>query len=78
MNVSGRLVRRATWNLQLGSLWTTSHVAQPRRDPRREAGQLTGVGATTAGIPPDRVKPGCDGQRLVGEIDADPTGIFWG
>lgn len=70
--------RRAPWNRELGAEWTTTHVAQLRHDPANATWSLHWRGSDDRWHSHDRVKPTSDIRRLLAEIDADPTGIFWG
>jgi hypothetical protein len=70
--------RRATCAVEPGAARRMDDVAQLRHDPATRHGRSTGAAATTAGIPTNHVKPPSDIRRLLAEIDADPTGIFWG
>lgn len=70
--------RRPPWNPELGSEWTTTHIAEPRYDTAKATWSLHWRGSDDRRHPDDRVKPSRDCQRLLAEIDADPTGIFWG
>jgi hypothetical protein len=69
--------RRAPWNPSFGTDWTTSPIAQLRRDARG-AWSLHWRGSDERWHPYEDVKPTRGIQPLLAEIDADPTGIFWG
>ena len=70
--------RRAPWNPELSAEWTTTHVAQLRQHPANATWSLHWRGSDDRWHSYDRVKPTSDIRRLLAEIDADPTGIFWG
>jgi hypothetical protein len=69
--------RRAPWNPALGTDWSASAIGQLRRD----AGgtwSLHWRSSDERWHLYEDVKPSRDIQPLLAEIDADPTGIFWG
>jgi Protein of unknown function (DUF3024) len=70
--------RRAPWNAELTAEWTTTHVAQLRRDSANGTWSLHWRGSDDRWHPYDRVRPSSDTRHLLAEIDADPTGLFWG
>lgn len=70
--------RRAPWDPELGSEWTTTHIAQLRYDIAKATWSLHWRGSDDRWHPDDRVEPSRDYQRLLAEIATDPTGIFWG
>lgn len=69
--------RRAPWNPRRGSDWTTSDVAQLRHDGAEGTWSLHWRGSDDRWHAYKRIKPGRSVTRLLAEIDADPTGIFW-
>jgi hypothetical protein len=82
--------RRAPWNPALGTDWSTLAIAQLRRDARgawslhwrggdaRGAWSLHWRGGDARWHLYEEVQPSRDVRPLLAEIDADPTGIFWG
>jgi hypothetical protein len=69
--------RRAPWNAAFGTDWSASAIGQLRRD----AGgtwSLHWRSSDERWHLYEDVKPSRDIQPLLAEIDADPTGIFWG
>jgi hypothetical protein len=69
--------RRAPWNPALGTDWSTLAIAQLRRDARG-AWSLHWRGGDARWHLYEEVQPSRDVRPLLAEIDADPTGIFWG
>lgn len=69
--------RRAPWNSSLATDWTTSPIAQLRRDARG-TWSLHWRGSDERWHLYEDVKPTKNVRPLLAEIDADPTGIFWG
>ncbi|MFI4991550.1 MAG: DUF3024 domain-containing protein [Solirubrobacterales bacterium] len=70
--------RRPPWNPEIGAAWTSMKVAQLRYD--KAAGQwlLYCSDSGERWWPYDDVGPSASVDPLLAEIDADPTGIFWG
>jgi len=69
--------RRAPWSSSLGTDWTTSPIAQLRRDARG-VWLLHWRGSDERWHLYEDVKPSADVRKLLAEIDSDPTGTFWG
>ncbi|MGH8956870.1 MAG: DUF3024 domain-containing protein [Microbacterium sp.] len=53
-------------------------MAQLRHDDRSGAWSLHCADRNGRWFPYDQINPSKDVGRLLGEIDSDPTGIFWG
>lgn len=70
--------RRAPWDPQLNSAWTTSDVAQLRHDGGEGSWSLHWRGSDERWHPYDPLPQSRDLRLLLAEINADPTGIFWG
>lgn len=71
--------RRPPWNPELmGTEWTSMKVAQLRYGPSSESWTLYCCDRNERWLPYDDVGPSTSVDRLLTEIDADPTGIFWG
>jgi hypothetical protein len=70
--------RRPPWNPDFGPEWTASNVAQLRYDRERRTWSLRWRGSDGRWHSYDRTKPSPELGPLLAEIDADPTGIFWG
>jgi len=70
--------RRAPWNPGFGTDWTTSEIAQLRRDPERGTWSLHWRSSDERWHAYEEIKSSSDIRPLLAEIDADPTGIFWG
>jgi hypothetical protein len=70
--------RRAPWNPSFGMDWTTSEIAQPRHDARRETWSLHWRGSDERWHPYEGVRRSHNVGLLIAEIGADPTRIFWG
>jgi len=70
--------RRVPWRDEYGPEWATHPVAQLRWSPEWKTWRLYWRDRNTRW----HVYQDCDStpdlQRLLDEIDADPTGIFWG
>jgi hypothetical protein len=83
--VRGRTVtiveRRRPWSPALGPEWTTMPVAQLRYAPPPPAGgrwRLYWADRNRRWHLLDDVLPAATPASLLAELDADPTGIFWG
>lgn len=70
--------RRAPWSPRLGSEWTTSPIAQLRHDRAEGRWSLHWRGSDERWHPYERLEASHGVRRLLAEIDADPTGVFWG
>lgn len=68
---------RPPWD-GVGSEWTRVSVARLRFDEQRGQWSLECADSYGRFHPYDLVGPASEVQDLVDEIDADPTGIFWG
>lgn len=71
------LERRAPWNPDLPD-WTSLEVAQLRFDPASRRWSLYCRDSNERWWPYEDVKPSASIDVLLAELDADPTGIFWG
>jgi Protein of unknown function (DUF3024) len=83
--VRGRTVtiveRRPPWRPGLGPEWTTMAIAQLRYSPPPPAGgrwRLYWADRNTRWHLMDEVPAAATPAPLLAELDADPTGIFWG
>ena len=83
--VRGRIVtiveRHRPWSPALGPEWTTMPVAQLRYAPPPPAGgrwRLYWPDRNRRWHLMDDVFPAATPASLLAELDADPTGIFWG
>jgi hypothetical protein len=71
--------RRPPWNPELtGDDWTSMKVAQLRMDPSSGRWSLYCCDRNERWWPYDNIGPSASVDALLVEIDADPTGIFWG
>jgi hypothetical protein len=70
--------RRAPWNPQLGTEWTTQPLAQLRYDAGTAAWALYWRRHTDRWHRYEGVDAASDIRPLLAEIDADPDGVFWG
>jgi hypothetical protein len=70
--------RRPPWNPDLGSEWSEVKVAQLRYDEGRGTWSLCCSDSNGRWSAYDELGPTKDVAPLLNEIDADPTGIFWG
>lgn len=71
--------RRAPWNPQrIGTEWTSSKIAQLRFDPSSRRWSLFCRDRHEHWWPYDDITSSASVDPLLAEIDADPTGIFWG
>lgn len=71
--------RRPPWNPELiGHEWSTMKVAQLRHDPASKQWSLYCCDRNERWWPYDNTDPTVSVDPLLAEIDADPTGIFWG
>jgi Protein of unknown function (DUF3024) len=71
--------RRHPWNPELiGDEWTTMKIAQLRHDPASKTWSLYCRDSNDRWWRYDDIAPSASVDALLAEIDADPTGIFWG
>lgn len=71
--------RRAPWNPALiGSDWTSLKIAQLRFDPPSQRWSLHWCDSSERWFPYEQLGASAAVDALLGEIEADPTGIFWG
>ena len=71
--------RRPPWNPELiGPDWTSMKVAQLRYDASLGLWSLYCCDRNERWWPYDNIGPSASVDPLLAEIDADPTGIFWG
>ncbi len=71
--------RRAPWNPELiGTEWTTLKIAQLRFDPPSRRWSLYCCDRNERWWPYENIGTSASVDPLLAEIDADPTGIFWG
>jgi Protein of unknown function (DUF3024) len=71
--------RRPPWNPELiGTEWTSMKVAQLRYDASSTSWTLYCCDRNERWWPYDNIGPSRSVDPLLAEIDADPTGIFWG
>ncbi len=71
--------RRPPWNPELmGTEWTRMKLAQLRYDPSSGRWSLYCCDRNGRWWPYDDIAPSASIDPLLAEIDADPTGIFWG
>jgi DUF3024 family protein len=70
--------RRRPWNPDFGPEWSFSKVALLRYESGRGTWSLRSRGSDQRWHTYERVPPNRDVGPLLTEIDADPTGIFWG
>ena len=68
---------RAPWHESVGPEWSRLPVAQLRFDPERGQWTLFCSDRNSRWHLYDLIEPGSIAE-LLAEIDADPTGIFWG
>jgi hypothetical protein len=70
--------RRAPWNPAFGTDWTTSAIAQLRWDTAQGTWALYWRGSDERWHEYEGIGTHRETTPLLDEIDADPTGIFWG
>jgi Protein of unknown function (DUF3024) len=71
--------RRAPWNPELiGTEWTSLKVAQLRFDPSSGQWSMYCCDRNERWWPYPNIGMSASIDALLAEIDADPTGIFWG
>lgn len=69
---------RPPWNPELIGEWTSMKVAQLRYDTSSKRWSLFCCDRDERWWPYDNVESSVGVDPLLAEIDADPTGIFWG
>lgn len=81
-SVRGRAItiveRRPPWKPDFGSEWSEVKVAQLRYDDGRGTWSLRCSDGNGRWREYDELRPTKEVGPLLNEIDADPTGIFWG
>jgi hypothetical protein len=70
--------RRPPWRPEFGPEWTSLKVAQLRYDKEDATWTLYCCDRNERWFEYNNVGPSADIEPLLVEIDADPTGIFWG
>lgn len=70
--------RRPPWNPDFGAEWSETKVAQLRFDDSAESWSLYCPDSNGRWHHYDRVRPSRTIESLLVEVEADPTGIFWG
>jgi Protein of unknown function (DUF3024) len=70
--------RRPPWMPEYGPEWSSVRVAQLRLDDRAGAWALYWRDGRDRWHHYDTVEPTASVDPLLAEIEADPTGIFWG
>lgn len=70
--------RRAPWRPDYGPEWSSLKIAQLRYDSGSSAWVLYWRNRNERWFPYSRVPASRDVGPLLAEVDADPTGIFWG
>ena len=70
--------RRAPWREDFGPEWTRSPIARLRYVQRTGVWTLYWRDRNACWHRYDRVGPSARIEVLLDELDADPTGIFWG
>lgn len=70
--------RRPPWREDFGPDWSSTKVAQLRFDPASQAWALYCSDANGPWLRYTYLEPSKGVRSLLDEIDADPTGIFWG
>ena len=70
--------RRAPWDPSFSTDWTTSAVAQLRLDTARGVWSLYWRGSDERWHAYEGGRPSRGVGPLLSDIDADPTGTFWG
>jgi hypothetical protein len=69
---------RPPWNPDFGAGWSRQPVAQLRLDPTERRWALYCADSNGRGHNYPNSKPTRQIDELLAEVDADPTGIFWG
>ena len=70
--------RRPPWKPEFGREWSTVKVAQLRYDDSNRAWSLRWSDSNGRWHQYDLVPPSRTIEPLIAEVEADPTGIFWG
>jgi len=70
--------RRPPWRPDLGSEWSSSDIARLSFDPHGRSWSLQWKDSSGRWHRYDETPASDDIAPLLAEIDADPTGIFWG
>ncbi|MHB8469950.1 MAG: DUF3024 domain-containing protein [Gaiellaceae bacterium] len=70
--------RRAPWRPEYGPEWSSLKIAQLRYAPATSMWSLNWRNRNERWFVYSQIAPSCDIALLLSEIDADPTGIFWG
>lgn len=70
--------RRAPWRPEYGPEWSSLEIAQLRYDPAVDGWSLHSRDSHERWHRYSEVVAGQDVAPLIAEVDADPTGIFWG
>lgn len=70
--------RRAPWHEDYGPEWTSNEIARLRWDTAAATWSLHYRDSSERWHRYERLRPSRDVAPLLAEIDADPTGIFWG
>lgn len=70
--------RRPPWSELAGPEWSSMRIAQLRYDAKARAWSLYTCDSSDRWWSYDFIEPVSDVGPLLAEIDADPTGIFWG
>jgi hypothetical protein len=70
--------RRPPWRPDFGPNWSSVKVGQLRYEPAARAWILYCSNANGRWLRYSDAEPSNDIRSLLNEIDADPTGIFWG
>lgn len=69
---------RPPWRKEYGSEWTRMPVARLRYTKTRREWQLYWRDRNSRFHAYDLASPTANVEQLLAEVDADPTGIFWG
>lgn len=70
--------RRAPWHEEYGPEWSVSPVAQMRFDQTTRLWTLYWADRNSRWHRYEDAQPSKEVERLLREIDVDPSGIFWG
>jgi hypothetical protein len=70
--------RRAPWQPAPAAEWSAVDIAQLRYDERSRSWGLYWPRATGRWLRYDGISCSPDVDTLLDEIDADPSGVFWG
>jgi hypothetical protein len=69
---------RPPWRPDFGPDWSSLKIAQLRYRPETALWSLYWRNRNERWFPYPDIEPSRDVAQLLAEIDADPTGIFWG